>query len=388
VRRLKRLGERPRGGAGFEAYRQPFVVEGQSGANLLAVIRGRELPDEYVILGAHYDHLGTHSNAMGECATSFPSSGAICNGATDNAAGVAAVLGAGRAIRRLPTPPRRSVILALWDAEEDGLLGSLHYVNDPLVPLASTRAYINFDIQGADLLPSLSHSTFAVSPETGGSPLQAFVAEADLAEPALDVRPLSYIFGQGRSDYANFVAKGVPTVFLGDGTNGCYHTVEDDIGIVDKPKLAAQARLGYRLAVALAETPTPPPRWSCSKRRPTWPGSSRRVPRASTPPTSSCCSAPRRRGSQRSGASAACRAGDAPGPVVTRGSYFAEMQPCCVSSWAVRIARPAAPRTVLWESATKRQAKSASGRRRPIVIAWPLPASRSSFVRGRSSSSK
>ena len=179
----------------------------------------------------------------------------MCNGATDNASGVAVVLAVGRAIRKLPTPPRRSVVLALWDAEEDGLLGSRYYVEHPLVPLAATRTYVNLDIQGSDLLPSLGRSTFAVSPETGGSALQAFVADADAAEDGLDVRPLSYAFGQGRSDYANFVAHAVPTVFLGDATNGCYHTVSrrhrrSSTG----RKLAVQGRVAYRLAAALAET--------------------------------------------------------------------------------------------------------------------------------------
>src|SRR5207253_4202264 len=120
----------------------------------------------------HYDHLDTRSNADGACSTGRPPGGAVCHGATDNAAGVAAVVAIGRALRRLPTPPRRSVVLALWDAEEDGLVGSIYYVNHPAVPLASTVAYVNFDIQGANLLPSLRGTSFAVSAETGGSVLQ------------------------------------------------------------------------------------------------------------------------------------------------------------------------------------------------------------------------
>ena len=62
-------------------------------------------------------------------------------------------------------------MLALWDAEEDGLLGSLRYVGHPLVPLASTVAYVNFDILGADLLPSLRDVSFAIGAETGGAAL-------------------------------------------------------------------------------------------------------------------------------------------------------------------------------------------------------------------------
>jgi Zn-dependent M28 family amino/carboxypeptidase len=142
------------------------------------------------------------------------------------------VLAIGRALRRLPTPPRRSVVFALWDSEEDGLVGSAFYTNNPLVPLAQTRAYVNFDIQGSDLLPSLASTSFAVGGETGGATLQSIVAAAVSAE-GLGTLPISYIFGQLRSDYANFVAKSIPTIFYSDSTNGCYHTIFDDLDVVD-----------------------------------------------------------------------------------------------------------------------------------------------------------
>jgi len=243
--------------SGPDAYRQPFVQSGQIGTNLLAVIRGRELPNEYVIVGAHYDHLDSRSNAAGDCSSAGPTGGDVCNGATDNATGVAEVLGIARAIRRLPEPPRRSVVLALWDAEEDGLLGSLYYVNHPLVPLAQTTAYVNFDIQGANLLPSLRTTTFAVGSETGGAPLRAIV-DAAVAAHTLSVRPFSFIFGQLRSDYANFGNAMVPTVFFSDSTGGCYHTTGDDARIVNFDKLFEQSQIAFRTVVALAETSTPP----------------------------------------------------------------------------------------------------------------------------------
>jgi hypothetical protein len=259
VKRLRRLGPGLLGGGrDEEAYRQHFVEEGQPGTNLLAVMRGRDLPEQYVIVGGHYDHLDSRSDAAGNCAARRTPGGALCPGATDNAAGAAVVLAIGRALRALPTPPRRSVILALWDAEEDGLLGSRHYVNHPPVPIAQTVAYVNFDIQGANLLPSLRRTSFAVGAETGGSALGAFVADA-VAADELDTRPVSYIFGQLRSDYANFVNASVPTVFFGDSTGGCYHTTGDTFAVVDLAKLRMQSRIGFRLAAALAETSTPPP---------------------------------------------------------------------------------------------------------------------------------
>jgi hypothetical protein len=260
IDKLRRFGSGPDTSAtGDDAFRQPFQQSGQIGTNLLAVVRGRELPDEYVIVGAHYDHLDSRSTASGSCSIRNPPGGVICPGATDNAAGVGAVLGIGRALGKLSPPPRRSVVLALWDAEEDGLLGSLYYVNHPLVPLEKTVAYVNFDIQGANLLPSLRRVSFSVGAETGGSALGAFVTDAVAAE-GLETMPVSFIFGQLRSDYASFVRIGrIPTVFFSDSTGGCYHTTGDTFDVVDTRKLAVQTRIGFRTTVALANTLAPPP---------------------------------------------------------------------------------------------------------------------------------
>ncbi len=222
---------------GDESFKQPFDL----GTNILAKIPGGELANEYVIIGAHYDHLGS-------CPTSDPTD-AICNGATDNAAGTAAVLEIGRMIKQKGTP-RRTVVLALWDREEDGLLGSNHYVRNPLVPLAQTIAYINFDIQGANILPSLRNTSFAIGAETGGARMTSAVGNA-IGTGKLQTRRLSAIFGQGRSDYVNFTNVGVPNVFFGDATGPCYHTAQDEIGIVDFGKLDRQAKIGYRLAADL-----------------------------------------------------------------------------------------------------------------------------------------
>src|SRR5262245_8563570 len=258
IGRLRRLGAGLGPGSGDDAYRQPFVQSGQTGTNLLAVIPGRDLPNEYVFVGAHYDHLDTRSDVNGACSANGTPGGGICHGATDNAAGVAAVLAIGRAIRNLPTAPRRSVVLALWDSEEDGLVGSRYYTINPIVPLAQTKGYVNFDIQGENLLPSLRETSFAIGAETGGSAFQAFVADA-VATEGLDTELISFIFGQLRSDYVNFVNGGVPTVFFSDADGACYHTVGDTIKIVNMRKLKAQTRIAYRVTLDLAEGATTPP---------------------------------------------------------------------------------------------------------------------------------
>lgn len=229
---------------GRDAYRQPFDVDR---ANLLAVIPGAGHADEFVMVGAHYDHFSSEN-----CPRTFGSD-EICNGATDDAAGVSAVLAIGRALLALPTPPSRSVVIALWDGEEYGLLGSKYFANHPIVPLADVAAYVNFDIQGANIAPSVRDISFAIGAESGGELLTSLVADA-IAAVGLGTRQLSITFGQARSDYHPIWAKKVPIVFFSDATNACYHTAGDEIGIVDFGKLARQAEIGFRVVQALAES--------------------------------------------------------------------------------------------------------------------------------------
>jgi hypothetical protein len=224
---------------GDDAFKQSWA----GGTNILAKIPGTDLANEYVIVGAHYDHLGSN------CRTAVPGD-TICNGATDNGAGVAALLGLAGMIKDHGAP-RRTVILAAWDREEDDLGGSKWYVDHPLVPLAQTVAYVNFDIQGANLLPSLRNNSFAVGAETGGTTLQSLV-QSSIATTPLQTKLVSAIFGQGRSDYVNFTGVQVPNVFFSDSTGPCYHTAQDEVKVVDFWKLDQQTRIGYQVTTGLA----------------------------------------------------------------------------------------------------------------------------------------
>ncbi len=181
---------------GNDAYKQVFT----GGTNIVGMIPGTDLADQYVVIGAHYDHLG-------HACRDLRAGDDICNGATDNAAGVAAVLQLVRAFGYAPQHPRRTIVFAFWDREEDGLRGSMFYAQNPLVPLAQTVAYVNLDIQGANLRPSLRNLSFAVGAETGGARLQQIVQSA-IDPGTLDTRELSSVFGQGRSDYVNFIGAG------------------------------------------------------------------------------------------------------------------------------------------------------------------------------------
>ena len=244
----------PIDGDPLDGYGHTFPV----GTNLVGLIPGGELADEYVVIGAHYDHLGS------DCPTDTPGDD-ICNGAADNAAGVATVLEVGRSLAGGEEPPRRSIIVGLWDAEEDGLLGAEAYVADPAVPLEDTVAYLNWDIQGANLSPALADVTVMVGAETGGPNLQAAAATATEAS-GLETLALSLLFGQGRSDHAVFADAGVPIVFFTDANTPCYHTSQDDVTNLDFDKLGQQMLTAEALAQVMAATdevpeydPTAPP---------------------------------------------------------------------------------------------------------------------------------
>ena len=104
--------------------------------NLVAKVEGREAPDEVVIYSAHWDHLGKDPSLSGD---------QIFNGAKDNASGTAGLLEIAEAFSRLEQPPRRSVLFLAVTAEEQGLLGSRYYAENPLYPPEKTVAAINMD---------------------------------------------------------------------------------------------------------------------------------------------------------------------------------------------------------------------------------------------------
>ena len=119
--------------------------------NVVALLPPPELTDEteYVIVGAHYDHIGY--GEIGSLARKGEE-GQIHNGADDNASGTAVVLELAttlsEAYQKQPEKFRRGVIFALWSGEELGLIGSTHFVNNPVVPLEKVAAYVNFDMVG------------------------------------------------------------------------------------------------------------------------------------------------------------------------------------------------------------------------------------------------
>ncbi len=220
------------------AYLAPYA----SGTNVVARIPGTDLSDEIVLVGAHFDHVANCADKGGN---------SVCNGATDNAAGSAIVLEIAAAIFDSGAAPRRTVMFAFWDEEERGLIGSREWIAANPTVVDDVVAYVNYDIAGANLLPSLANDTLAVGAESGGSSLSVAVAAAGAVAP-VDVNLLSLVFGQGRSDHANFFNASVPTVFFTDATGPCYHTNADTFAVLDGEKLQEQRDIGVALVTDLA----------------------------------------------------------------------------------------------------------------------------------------
>ena len=104
--------------------------------NVVAKIEGTDKKDEYIVYTAHWDHLGRDTTLKGD---------QIFNGAADNASGCSAILEIARAFKKLPQPPRRSILFLAVTAEEKGLVGAKYYATHPLYPLRNTVANINID---------------------------------------------------------------------------------------------------------------------------------------------------------------------------------------------------------------------------------------------------
>jgi len=187
--------------------------------NVLAKIAGTDptLGGEYVIVGAHMDHLG------------IDMAGDVLNGADDNASGTAVVMETARVLKASQFRPKRTMIFALWAAEEEGLLGSKYYTEHPLYPLEKTVANINLDMEG--------HGTGKV--RVGGryfAPEAWETLKAALPKAVLD-DTVPNRGGPGGSDHSHFLYNGVPAFMVStDGPHFKTNRVGDVIGLI-KPDI-------------------------------------------------------------------------------------------------------------------------------------------------------
>lgn len=236
---LEKLGLRP---AGSDGFFQPF---GHGYRNVLAEWPSDAADDaEIIIVCAHYDHVGYGSkrNVRDE-------PGVIHNGADDNASGTAAVLEIAQAFTLVSQPTRRKLLFAFWDAEEKGLLGSKHWVENSTRPLQKVRFLVNMDMIGR-----LRDRQLEVYGVRTGYGLREMVSRLN-RDTDLE---LSYSWrNRGDSDHAPFFRKQVPYLLFHTGMHEDYHAATDDTEKINVEGMEAVTRLVFELTFRLADRDEP-----------------------------------------------------------------------------------------------------------------------------------
>ncbi len=211
--------------------------------NILGMIEGRDpqLKHQFVLLGAHYDHVG-----YGNRTNSFGPTGYIHNGADDNASGTSGVLEIMQAFAMLPQPPRRSILFAFWDGEEKGLLGSKHFVEFPTVPLKNIVLAFNSDMIGR--LRDQHLEVYGVRTARG---LRQLISHENTdygmqLDFIWDVKP--------NSDHYSFFKNGVPFLMFHTGLHDNYHRPSDDAELINRDGMLEVSQLMFRVAYHVAES--------------------------------------------------------------------------------------------------------------------------------------
>jgi aminopeptidase YwaD len=241
-------------GASAQLKTDVVKINGKS-SNVIGVLPGSDpqLANEYVVIGAHYDHLG-----MGgpESLAGNPE-GQIHHGADDNASGTTGLLELARVFATGRTKTKRSIMFIAFSGEEEGLLGSGAYTKTPIIPLANTVAMLNMDMIGRlrnqslfvggvgtspiwkPLLEKLNGTTSGSAGTGSGSRFQFSYGED----------------GFGPSDHQSFYVKDIPVLFFFTGTHDDYHKPSDTADKINSEGLMQVAQLVRDIATSIANEP-------------------------------------------------------------------------------------------------------------------------------------
>jgi Zn-dependent M28 family amino/carboxypeptidase len=228
-----------------------LVRETQTGRNVVAYLPATGAPASvakpWIAIGAHYDHLGLGRN--GNSLAGSDDAGKAHLGADDNASGSAAVLAVAAAVGKLPVR-RRNLIVALWSAEEIGLVGSAAFVNAPPVAVDQLAAYLNFDMVGR-----MRDNKLAVQ-ATGTSPAWAGVLERANVAAGFDLTLQEDPYQP--TDVATFNQAGVPSLNFTTGAHIDYHKPSDTADKINYDDLDRIATLASAVVRRLMEMDAAP----------------------------------------------------------------------------------------------------------------------------------
>ncbi|RCS54452.1 M20/M25/M40 family metallo-hydrolase [Bremerella cremea] len=200
--------------------------------NILGILPGKDDDGSgsLIVVGAHYDHVG-----YGNRTNSFGPFGYVHNGADDNASGTAALLEVVQALTEMKERPRHSILFALWDGEEAGLLGSKYWVEHPTVDWKRVRMYINLDMVGR--LRPQGVEVYGTRTMPG---LRQQIARANAgSDLKLDFRWEM----TDNSDHYTFFQRSIPTLMFHTGLHDEYHRPQDDAHLINNEGIERIARL-------------------------------------------------------------------------------------------------------------------------------------------------
>jgi len=212
--------------------------------NVVFLAEGNDkiLKKEYIVIGAHYDHLGHGGPGSG---SRRPDTLAIHNGADDNASGVATILEIAEKMAAQSKKTKRSVLFIAFGAEESGLLGSQYFVNKPLVDVKQIKAMFNFDMVGRMDKESNQVSVGGTGTAIEWESLLAKYQENSGLKLAYSKE------GFGPSDHASFYAQDIPVLFFNTGVHEDYHTPKDDIEYINTEGQEKLTKIGADLVFEL-----------------------------------------------------------------------------------------------------------------------------------------
>ncbi len=223
--------------------KEPLTVIGQ---NVGARFPGSDpvLKTEWVILAAHFDHLGVRNGHL------YP-------GADDNASGVAMMLEVARTIVESPRRPRRSIMFIGFDLEEAGLFGSRYFIEHSPVPLDRISLFITADMISRAFAGVCQTSVFVMGTENAPG-LRPWIDQASRGRNLSVGLMGADLLVLNRSDYGPFRSKSIPFLFFTTGENPRYHTTEDTPETVDYPKLTAISRMIAQVVQKAVDVPEIP----------------------------------------------------------------------------------------------------------------------------------
>lgn len=232
-------------GGGDQATYTQTLDGGQR--NLIAIIPGSDpqLKHEIILVGAHYDHVGygTRSNSYGPL-------GYIHNGADDNASGVATVLETAQALAALNGSMRRTVMIAFWDGEEQGLIGSTHWVRNPTMARANLKCAINLDMVGR--LRNDKLEVFGTRTTYG---MRKLLSQCNTG----DQLSLQFMWQMSEdSDHFPFYFRNIPSLMFHTGKHPDYHRPSDDAEKINTDGLQKISRLLVEFVINMADADKTP----------------------------------------------------------------------------------------------------------------------------------